>query len=152
LSEDRKKFWVHRFQTRLLKRICLYLAIYLGCLVNLLFIWRLFADGPGNPIEQFASVLTDYAPALLILMALLPFLAYDAIRFSHHLVGPLHRFRKVMTDIAKGEPVRPIKLRHGDLPLDLRDDFNKMLNALQKRGIPVLKPNDGDNENQQQTA
>jgi len=151
MREDRKKVWVDRFQTRLFYRIGVYLAIYLVCLVNFLFVWRLLSEGPGNPIEQYAAVVADYAPALLTLIVLLPFLAYDAIRFSHRLVGPLRRFSDVTEAIANGVPVRPIKLREGDFPIELRDDFNKMLEALQKKGIPVLKPYDGQNEDQQQT-
>jgi methyl-accepting chemotaxis protein len=152
VRDDRKKVWVDQFQTRLFYRISVYLVIYLVCLVNLLFVWRLISEGPGNPLEQYAGVLADYAPALLILVVLLPFLAYDAIRFSHRLVGPLCRFRDVMEDIANGDPVRLIKLRDGDFPVELRDDFNKMLEALQKRGIPVLKPNDGQDECHRRTA
>jgi hypothetical protein len=152
VKEDRKKIWVDQFQTRLFYRIGVYLAIYLVCLVNLLFIWRLLSEGPGNPVEQYAGVLTDNAPALLILVLLLPFLAYDAIRFSHRLVGPLARFRIVTEAIAKGDPIGLIKLRDGDFLAELRDDFNKMLEALQKQGVPVLKPNDGQDEGKHQTA
>jgi methyl-accepting chemotaxis protein len=150
--EDRKKVWVDQFQTRLFTRLCAYLAIYLFCLVNLLFVWRLIGEGPGNPLAQYAGVLVDYAPALIILAVMLPFLAYDAIRFSHRLVGPLARIRDVMEAVANGDPVRIIKLRDGDFPIELRDDFNRMLEALQKHGIPVLKPNDGQGDSQRQTA
>jgi hypothetical protein len=61
---------------------------------------------------------------------------------SHRLVGPLVRFRKTMQDIAAGEVVRPIKLREDDYLTEMRDDFNQMLESLQKRGVPVLAPVD----------
>jgi nitrogen fixation/metabolism regulation signal transduction histidine kinase len=73
---------------------------------------------------------------------LVPVLAWDTIRMSHRLVGPLVRFRKTMEAIADGEPVRPIKLRDGDYLTDLRDEFNRMLESLQKRGVPVMMPVD----------
>ena len=80
-------------------------------------------------------------------------MAWDAIRFSHRLVGPLVRFRRTMQEVTRGEPVRPIKLREGDHLLDLRDDFNEMLDSLQRRGLPVLKPNDpATDEKAQRTA
>ncbi len=50
------------------------------------------------------------------------------------------RFRRAMEDITKGQPVRPIKLREGDFLNELRDDFNKMLETLQKHGVPVMLP------------
>ena len=142
MAEDRKKVWIDAFQTRLFWRILAYLGVYVFVLANLLFIWRLLVEGPGNPIEQYFRSFTEYGPALGCLVVLLPILAWDTIRFSHRLVGPLVRFRRSMQDIANGEAVRPIKLREGDFLIELRDDFNKMLEALQKQGVPVLKPAD----------
>lgn len=142
MREERKKVWVDVFQTRLILRISVYLGVYLIGLANLLYIWRLLRDGPGNPLQQYLATLVDYAPALASLAVLMVVMAYDTIRFSHRLVGPLVRFRKTMQAIADGEPVRPIKLRDGDFLNELRDDFNKMLEALQKQGVPVLKPID----------
>ncbi|MCI0380705.1 MAG: hypothetical protein L0215_24230 [Gemmataceae bacterium] len=146
MKNDRKAIWVDRFQTRLLYRIGVYLAIYLLCLANLLFIWRLLAEGPGNPIDQFLRVLSDFAPAFLGLAILLPIVAYDALRFSHRLVGPLVRFRRTMEEIAQGDTVRPMKLRDGDFLIDMRDEFNKMLEELQKRGVPVLRALDDEDK------
>jgi hypothetical protein len=143
MPEDRKKVWIDQFQTRLFVRIFLYLGVSFFCLGNLLYIWRLLNEGPGHPIVQYVDVLIEYSPVLLCLLLLLPILAYDAIRFSHRLVGPLVRFRRTMEAITRGEAVRPIKLREGDFLIELRDDFNKMLEALQKQGVAVLAPNDG---------
>lgn len=146
MREERKKIWIDQFQTRLFWRILAYLAIYFVTLGNLLFIWRLLTDGPGNPLDQYFSSFFDNASSLLFLLALLPILAWDAIRFTHRLVGPLVRFRRTLQDMAQGLPVRPIKLRNGDFLDDLRDDFNRMLDALQKRGLPVLKPTPAGDE------
>src|SRR5687767_7863904 len=148
VGNDRKKVWVDRFQTRLFYRIGAYLLIYLVCLGNLLFIWRLLEEGAGNPLQQYVGVLLEYSPALVCLIVLMPVMAYDAIRFSHRLVGPMVRFRRAMEAIARGEAVRPIKLREGDFLGELRDDFNRMLEALQKQGFPVLKPTDGPDDQQ----
>src|SRR5688500_13770381 len=89
MREERKKIWIDEFQTRLFWRILVYLVIYFVTLGNLLFIWRLLVDGPGNPLEQYVGAFVEYGPALLFLLLLLPILAWDAIRFSHRLVGPL---------------------------------------------------------------
>lgn len=150
MQNERKKVWIDQFQTRLTIRIALYLVIYLVCLGNLLFIWKLLEEGPGNPFEQFLSIYIEYAPALIFLVVLLPVMAWDAIRFSHRLVGPLVRFRRTMQDIANGQPVRPIKLRDGDFLDDLRDDFNRMLETLQRQGLPVIKPADGNEQAKEQ--
>jgi len=142
VNDDRKRIWIDECQTKLTKRIAGYLVLFLVVLINFLFAWRLWQEGPGNPMEQFVRMLYEYLPVGICLVLLVPVMAWDAIRFSHRLVGPLVRFRRTMQEVAQGEPVRPIKLREGDYLLDLRDDFNEMLEALQRRGIPVLKPSD----------
>jgi hypothetical protein len=149
MNQNRKKIWIDAFQTKLCLRICGYLAVYIICLCNFLFAWRLFWEGPGNPLQQFASMLADYAPMFLILAAILPIMAFDAIRFSHRIVGPLVRFRQTLQTLAAGEQVQRVKLREGDFLNELRDDFNNMLEMLQKQGVPVLKPNDGQDDSKQ---
>jgi hypothetical protein len=141
-DEQRTKIWVHSFQTRLTLRICAYLGIFLLVLFNLVFSWRLWQEGPGNPVEQLGRMLRDYLPFWICLAVLVPVIAWDAIRFTHRLVGPLVRIRQTVQDLAKGEAVRPIKLRDNDYLTELRDDFNNMLDTLQRRGVPVLKPHD----------
>jgi len=138
--DQRQRIWVDQFQTRLTMRIGAYLALFLVVLVNFLFAWRLAAEGVTDLGEQFVRMLRDYLPVGICLMLLVPVIAWDAIRFTHRLVGPLVRFRTTMQSVADAEPVRPIRLREGDYLNDLRDDFNHMLESLQRRGVPVLKP------------
>jgi hypothetical protein len=153
MRNDRKKMWIDQFQTKLFIRIGVYMGFYLFCLGNLLFIWRLLEDGPGNPFYQYAQVMADNAPALICLLVLMPFLIYDAMQFSHRLVGPMVRFRRAMEAITRGEAIRPLKLREGDFLNEFRDDFNQMLLVLQKHGVQVLLPNDGAEESKErQTA
>jgi methyl-accepting chemotaxis protein len=151
--EERKHVWIDSFQTRLSLRIGAYLVLFLVVLINFLFAWRLWQEGPGNPWEQFVRMLRDYLPVGICLLLLVPVMAWDAIRFSHRLVGPMVRFRRTVQDIARGETVRPIRLREGDYLGDFRDDFNAMLEALQRRGASVLKPANPDaNEKAQRTS
>ncbi len=138
--EDRKRVWVDPFQTRLTMRIAAYLGLFLVVLVNFLFAWRLLTEGVHDPAGQFVAMLRDFLPVGICLLVLVPVMAWDAIRFTHRLVGPLVRFRRTMQSIAEGKMVRPIKLREGDYLTDLRDDFNRMLDGLQRRGVEVLQP------------
>jgi sensor histidine kinase YesM len=142
MAEERKKVWVDPFQTRLTLRISGYLVVFFIVFSNLLFAWKLWEEGPINPWAQFVETLRANMPVFVLLLLLVPVMAWDTIRFTHRLVGPLVRFRKTMQDLAAGQPVRPIKLREGDSLTEMRDDFNKMLEELQKRGTPVLKPAD----------
>jgi hypothetical protein len=149
MGEERKKVWVDSFQTKLTTRIAGYLVVFFVVFFNLLFAWKMWTEGPSDPLEQFLETLSSNAPAFVLLLVLVPVMAWDSIRFTHRLVGPMVRFRKTMQDLAAGEPVRPIKLRDGDYLTEMRDDFNAMLEELQKRGVPVLKPADPAQEQDQ---
>jgi nitrogen fixation/metabolism regulation signal transduction histidine kinase len=145
-QEERKRVWIDLFQTHLAVRIGAYLGAFLVVVTNFLFAWKLLKEGVANPLEQLLALFRDYLPFWICLLTLLPFMAWDAIRFSHRLTGPLVRFRRTMQRIAEGEPVSPIKLRKDDYLSDLRSDFNDMLNALQRRGVPILKPDVSEEE------
>jgi sensor histidine kinase YesM len=149
MGEDRKKVWVDRFQTRLTLRIAGYLAVFLFVFTNFLFAWKMWDEGPIDPWGQFVDTLRSNLHVFVLLVILVPVIAWDSIRFTHKLVGPLVRFRNTMQDVAAGEPVHPIKLREGDYLTEMRDDFNVMLEELQKRGVPVLKPADPTREQDQ---
>ena len=142
MNEDRKKIWVDRFQTRLFFRIIAYWLLYQISVWNLLFLWHLAQEGPGNLLEQYWEFFRGYAPTLLIFLTLVPILAWDAVHFTHRLVGPIVRFRRAMQDVADGRPVRKIKLRDGDSLVDIQRDFNRLLDALESRGLSVLHPAD----------
>jgi hypothetical protein len=142
MAEERKKVWVDPFQTKLSMRIGGYLVVFFVVFCNFLFAWKMIEEGPLDPLQQFLDTLRSNLPVIICLLVLVPVMAWDTIRFSHRLVGPLVRFRKTMQAMADGEAVRPIKLREGDYLLDMRDDFNKMLEQLQKQGVNVLKPAD----------
>lgn len=142
MGEERKKDWVHPFQTKLSLRIGAYLVAFFIVFTNFLFAWKMLAEDSTDPWGQFVDTLWTNLPVFVCLLVLVPVMAWDSIRFSHRLVGPLVRFRETMQAIADGESVRPIKLRDGDYLTELRDDFNYMLEELQKRGVLVIKPAD----------
>jgi hypothetical protein len=140
-NEQRKKVWIDPFQTRFTVRIVTYLVVFPIVVLNLLFGYRLWIEGAGNIGEQYLRMLRDYAPLVICLWLLVPVMAWDAIRFTHRLVGPMVRFRRTVQEMTRGEAVRLIKLREGDYLTEFRDEFNGMLESLQRRGLPVIKPN-----------
>jgi methyl-accepting chemotaxis protein len=147
--EERKKVWIHTYQTRILLRVGCYWLIYLVALWNLLFVWRMLAEGPGDLLAQYSRFVQDYYPPLVLFIVLLPVAAWDAMKFAHRVVGPLVRVRQTLQEMAAGKSVRPVRFRDGDSLGELRDDFNAMLEALQRRGFPVLKPADPDQADSQ---
>ena len=139
MAEQRKRIWIDSFQTGLVVRIALYCLLYQVTSWALCAMWQyvdvalagLKANGTPSGHVLIRSLL-----ALLILM---PPLTLDAIRFAHRFVGPLYRIRKTMQAIAAGEPIRLVQLRKGDMLIDFKDDFNRMLEHLEQQGFVLLK-------------
>jgi hypothetical protein len=138
MREKRVCVWIDGFQSKLFFRILCYSLIYQVTLWNFLFVWRLLEEGPGNPIEQARGFFLSNYPMLICCLVIVPFFAWDAVRFSHRLVGPIYRFRKTIQSVTAGEKVRPIKLRDGDYLTEMRDDLNAMMGSLQARGALIL--------------
>jgi nitrogen fixation/metabolism regulation signal transduction histidine kinase len=77
---------------------------------------------------------------------------YDAVKCVHRVVGPLYRFRKAIQAIAAGEEVGLLQLRKDDFLQEFKDDFNQMLEALERRGAITLKPADAGSETSKPVA
>jgi nitrogen fixation/metabolism regulation signal transduction histidine kinase len=139
---QRKKTWIHPFQTGLLVRIVVYLLAYqLIATAFSLYCERMDAAFVAQGVHgHFLG--NAFVRSLLALLLLVPMLAADAIYFAHRLVGPLYRFRKTMQTIAAGQPVAPVKLRKGDLLVDFQNDFNAMLAYLEQQGFVLTKRTD----------
>jgi hypothetical protein len=152
MNEERKKIWIDAFQTNITVRLSSYLVACFIVACNALVVWKFMVEGLNNPAQQFLMTWWTHMPIFVCLLALVPLMAWDMIKYTHRVIGPLVRFRQTMQAITRGEAVRPIKLREGDYLTELRDDFNRMLEELQKKGVPVLKPADPAAEEKQRTA
>jgi hypothetical protein len=130
----RRRFWIDPFQTQLFYRVTLYWIIFTFTLFNLLFAWRLLGEGPGDLWQQFVATVYDNIPLLVCSLVVVPWIGLDAVRFANRLVGPLYRFRKTMQSVTANEPVQPIRLRKDDFLMNMQDDLNAMLEALERRG------------------
>jgi hypothetical protein len=145
VKNQRKKFWIDRFQTLLFVRIAVYCLLYQVAVWLLLVVW-------GQSNAAFAAVVGEtplgnsLVRGLLVLLLLAPILTCDVIKFAHRLVGPMYRFRKTIQAIAADEPVELVRLRDGDFLQEFRDDFNEMLKVLEAKGYVILKPGESANK------
>jgi methyl-accepting chemotaxis protein len=148
VRNQRKKIWIDRFQTSLSVRIAAYCVLYQAAVWLLVGIERsIFAAleaivGPGVAGGCFLFL----ASAVVLLGFLF---VYDAVRFAHRIVGPLYRFRKTLKAIAAAEELELVNLRQGDFLLEMRDDFNEMIRALEQRGAVTLKTADAGRDAKQ---
>jgi nitrogen fixation/metabolism regulation signal transduction histidine kinase len=139
MKEQRKKIWIDRFQTLLFLRIAFYFLFYQVAVWSLVLI--------EQRVSTLLQTMTDPAGAtrcLLILtlavMAIGALFIYDAVKFTHRIVGPIYRLRQAMRAVAAGEGLKPITLRQNDLLQELKDEFNAMVRALEQRGAVPAGP------------
>lgn len=137
MAEKRKRVWIDRLQTLLSIRLALYFVIYQLAVWSLYLMERAAAEALGRSLGQGWAL---YHLALVLAVAALlgAVFIWDAVRMLHRVVGPLVRIRRAIRAVAAGEEVAPVKLREGDHLQELKDDFNEMLRALQRRGAVAL--------------
>jgi nitrogen fixation/metabolism regulation signal transduction histidine kinase len=150
MRTKRRKIWIDGFQTKLSLRIACYFVLYQ------IAIWAmvLIDEHVRHAMEAVFGGAGWGFVALMkgsVLFLSLLFI-YDAIKFSHRLVGPLYRFRKTIQTIAAGEEVDLVNLRRDDFLQEMKDEFNEMLKLLEQRGAVTLKENAAEQSKQQATA
>lgn len=138
MHEKRKRVWIDRFQTLLFWRVAFYFVFYQAAVWFLVAIenriWTVVGDALGR--ETAASMMI-FLIAIVIFIGVL--FICDAVRFTHRIVGPLVRFRKAIQAIRDGDEVDLVQLRKGDMLHELKDEFNEMLQTLERRGAVAIK-------------
>ncbi|MDH3718754.1 MAG: hypothetical protein OES79_11600 [Planctomycetota bacterium] len=133
MQTPRKRFFVDRkVQGALLVRTSLYWAFCLAAIAIMLLIWRSLAA--AEPFwMQFDEIWFRHAPIVIVSALLLPLLLIDVVRTSNRFAGPMFRLRRYMRDVAAGQDVTPIKFREHDYWAEFADEFNAMVQHLNKR-------------------
>ena len=152
MSEQRKKVWIDRFQTILMLRIAAYFFFYqIGVWALVVIEWNTFHTLQRVFGDVFAMGVMIFFAAIVIGVGVL--FTYDAVLFAHKIVGPIVRFRRACQAVRDGDLVEPLTLRKDDYLLELRDEFNEMLKALEARGAIAMKtPEDKNAEAQPSEA
>ncbi len=142
-KERRFRLMINVFQGKMLARFVAYWFIYQITLWNFLFLWQLMAEGKGNPLEQYARFFSAHYPMLICFAIVVPFFAWDAMKFSHRVAGPIYRLQQTIRAVAADDPIRRVKLRNGDYLLEVADDVNDMLESLEERGVLTIDRSTG---------
>lgn len=80
--------------------------------------------------ELFQELNKVLIAKLVIYMAVV---AIVAVFISHKLAGPIYRFERSARSVGDGDLTHRVHLRKGDELMDLQDEFNGMVEALQGR-------------------
>jgi hypothetical protein len=136
----RTRIWIDAFQTRLLAHVLAYCVLYQAAVWTWVTVWNQFAAVIGASVDEPLST-TSILPNVLCFAILAPIICFSALRFAHRFVGPIVPFRRAIRAVKNGTPVELVRLRKGDYLIDMRDEFNAMLEELERRGaIAVHRP------------
>lgn len=85
------------------------------------------ADNPSlaPAVTQFNTIILVKLALYLVLMLLI------SLYVSHRFAGPIYRFEKSAQIVSSGDLTHRVSLRTGDELLELQEEFNGMLAALQ---------------------
>jgi hypothetical protein len=133
LRPKRKQLLVdHSVQGALLFRTTSY---WLYCLLTLMMMtlcWRIAHSEPQPFQSHLHALKVDFAPAALGSLLLLPVVLIDVLRLSNRFTGPMFRVRRVLQQMARGEPVPPLSFRDGDFWAEFAVDFNAVAARLRE--------------------
>jgi nitrogen fixation/metabolism regulation signal transduction histidine kinase len=135
----RKKYLVERgLQFRFTRFVLLF--VFFSCLLTGLAIFfttfmlmgeKLAAVYPqGRLVSIFRSV---YVSALFSLLAVIPFIGWMSIKFSHRIAGPLPKIYQALRNIGDGQFDVKLVLRKGDELQELADAINETARKLKER-------------------
>lgn len=140
MKNQRKKIWIDAFQTKLSIRIASYFALYQAAVWAIFAIERHLSDNMQAIFGNEAPGVSVFLTGIVVMLGVL--FIYDAIQFTHRIVGPVYRFRKTVQAVTNGEELQLIHLRHGDFLQDMKDDVNEMLLYLEERGAITIHKRD----------
>ncbi|HLQ45846.1 MAG TPA: hypothetical protein VK137_14000 [Planctomycetaceae bacterium] len=145
-KELRKRLFVNRtIQGRLLGRFTCYWLVYHGVLWMAMFLYcyathrgaMMAGAAPRTFADLYGQFVNEHFSIWICAAAILPIVLWDLLIFSHRVAGPLVRFQHALKSLTAGETISEVRLRNGDLLLDLQNAFNEYLTTLQ-----TLRPAD----------
>lgn len=133
-QRNRKRLWINGdIQGAVLRRCLFY---WLGCVIFLtvpLLLGHLFSEPNKLFFEHFGRLFARFWPIYLGLVALLPFILLDAVRFTNRIAGPIYRIQTQMSEVLAGNEAESVRFRQDDFWQDLADQFNQVADLLKRQ-------------------
>lgn len=130
-SKRKQLFIDPKVQGALVLRAVLYWVVCLITMTLMLLCWRILTGPARIFYTHFDDMWFFYGPAVITSFILLPLVVLDILRVSNRFAGPMLRLRHSMRDLARGEPVQPVKFREGDFWHDFAEEFNALAARVQ---------------------
>ncbi|MEM6798248.1 MAG: hypothetical protein AAF589_01920 [Planctomycetota bacterium] len=121
-----------KLQGALLLRVVLYWCVCVLVVMVLASLQTLWSSPGAGTSVIFSRAMLAFGPSLIASLIILPIVLFDALRFSHRFVGPMHRLRTIAQTMADGKAAPSVKFRDGDYWCELADQFNRVGQELQR--------------------
>ncbi len=126
-THKRERLFVNPdIQGGLIIRTTIHWGVYMVAVLFTVAIWTAFSNQQASITTLAQNVFSNFAPALIAGVVLLPLFLYDQLKFSNRMVGPIYRMRREMRKLARGEGVQKLRFRDRDHWPDLADEFNRL--------------------------
>ena len=147
MVDQRKRLFIDKVQGVLARRLVLHWLAFVAVCGMASIMLRLLLD----PFRPFGEILRDCSssvgPMIVVSVLLIPVFIRDSIQLSHRFVGPVKRIRTMIKAVARGEEVKPVKLRPGDFWLEMADEFNELLRRVEELEEAAQQRVDADTAN-----
>lgn len=128
--QRRRKFVDSKVQGTLVRRVIFHWLVFITVASVTALLLQVLSD-PFRPIsEQFQDMWWTHGPFLVVMLFLLPVFVMDTVKLSHRFAGPIQNMRRVMREIADGQPPRKLQFRSNDFWHELAAEFNAMIARL----------------------
>ncbi len=124
----RKKLFVDReVQTAILWRVALYWFSCIAFFSLMIWCYECLARPDQMFYEHFFPMIQRFLPVYVAMVLLLPFLLFDAIKFSNRFCGPLRRVVNELEGYSESGTMATLKFRDNDFWQSLADSVAKAL-------------------------
>ena len=130
-SETRQRLFIKGdVQGILIRRLVRHFILLTAAGVGLSLLFQFLSNPFASAGAYLRQTAVTVGPALVAMLITLPIVAYDIIRVSNRIVGPIYRLRRFVRSLANGESVGKLVFRDGDYWPELANDFNRMVQEL----------------------
>ena len=131
----RKQLFVDKeVQTAIMKRVMCYWLACIAFFSLMIWCYECLARPDQMFYEHVGPMFRRLLPVYVTMLALLPFLLYDSIRFSNRFCGPLQRVMNELDDYAKTGQVSRITFRDNDFWQTLADRISTVIESRKHTG------------------
>lgn len=135
LKQSRSKLVVEpAIQYSLVRQLIVQWILHLIASVLLLTILQVFLGGPFQPWEFHWQRIWPAAASLSItLLFLAPPFILSSLQLSNRFVGPIHRMRHMLRELAAGRQADRLAFRSNDFWQEVAGEFEQAMEALNER-------------------